>query len=535
MAQIIIDPLTRIEGHLKVTVEVDSGGKVTDALASGTMARGLEKLLQSRDSRDAPYVTERICGVCFTAHGLTSSMAVETAHGTTTVPEAARLIRNLIAGGAWLHDHPLHFYHLSAVDYLDMSVLTGYTGSDSYILKLKELITNEVNNPPVEGEYAGPFMPTYKADEYCVKDLNTVVTLVQHYLTALQIQAKAKKMSAIFGGKQPHQSGIVPGGVTQLPDSTKRTNFRTLLTEINSFITNTYVPDVLGLASGALLSLAKSNVGVGYQNYLSYGGFPEADGSFLYPEGAILSGVLNVSSRTDIVSNITEDITYGWYNSASGGVPTASDQVFTLDKTNAYTFVKAPRFKGQPMEVGPLARMMVALKRTTHPAYSHTAVQQFKALLDNGVQPGAVARHGARALETLMICDAMTRWLNELDSLIAASNTTIHDTAHWDPPVTATGSGLSEAPRGALGHWISISNSVIQRYACVVPTTWNASPKDSTYKGPIENALLGCPIPDTSNPINVGRIVRSFDPCLACAVHLITPSGDIKKFDSMVK
>lgn len=530
MTQIIIDPLTRIEGHLKITINVDNSNKVTDALVSGTMARGMEKLLQNRDSRDAPYVTERICGVCFTAHGLTSSMAVETAHGTIAVPEAARLIRNLIAGGAWLHDHVLHFYHLSAVDYLDMSVLTEYAGSDSYILKLKELISNELSNLPVEGEYAGPFLPVYKADEYCIKDLDTVVTLVQHYLTALQIQAKAKKMSAVFGGKQPHQSGIIPGGVTQLPDETKRNLFSSLLSEIISFITNTYVPDVLGIANGALLGLSKTTLGVGYQNYLSYGGFPEADGSFLYPEGAILNGVLNSSSRSGIVSNITEGVTYSWYNDLSGGVPSSSDQVFDLSREAAYTFVKAPRFKGQPMEVGPLARMMVAMKRKSHPVYKHTAVKQFISLINAGMQPGVVARHVARALETLILCDAMNRWLNELNSLIASNNTRIHDTDHWDPPVSATGSGLSEAPRGALGHWIAISNSLISKYACVVPTTWNASPRDTNYYGPIENALIGCPVPDASNPVNIGRIVRSFDPCLACAVHLITPDGNFKKY-----
>lgn len=530
MAQIIIDPLTRIEGHLKISVNVDSSNKVTDAGVSGTMARGMEKLLQNRDSRDAPYVTERICGVCFTVHGLTSSMAVETAHGTTAVPDAARLIRNLIAGGAWLHDHILHFYHLSAVDYLDMSVLTDYSGTDSYILKLKELISNELSNLPVEGEYAGPFLPTYKADEYCIKNLDTVVTLVQHYLTALQIQAKAKKMSAIFGGKQPHQSGIIPGGVTQLPDGTKRTLFSTLLSEIISFINTTYVPDVIGLATGALSGLSKTTVGVSYQNYLSYGGFPEANGNFLYPEGAVLNGVLYLSSRSEIASNISEDVTYSWYNNLSGGVPAASDQVFDLNKNNAYTFVKAPRFQGQPMEVGPLARLMVAMKQKSHPAYNHPAVQQFLSLINAGMQPGVVARHVARAVETLMLCDAMNRWLDELTSLSGSGNATIHDTAHWDPPVSATGFGLSEAPRGALGHWISISNSVINNYACVVPTTWNASPKDNNYYGPIENALIGCPVPDASSPINIGRIVRSFDPCLACAVHLITPDGDYNNF-----
>jgi Ni,Fe-hydrogenase I large subunit len=533
MAQIIVDPLTRIEGHLKVTVNVDTSGKVSDATAHGTMARGMEKLLQNRDPRDAPFITERLCGVCFTVHGWTSSMAVEKAHGTTSLPNAARLIRNLIAGGAWLHDHPLHFYHLSAVDYLDMSVLKNYTGSDTYILKLQNLITDEINEPPIEGDYAGPFLPTYAADSYCVKDLNTVVTLVQHYITALQIQAKAKKMSAIFGGKQPHQSTIVPGGVFMLPSAAQRTSFTSLLNEIITFIKNTYVPDVLNLAKGALNPLAKSTVGVGYQNYLAYGAFPQSTGQFLYPEGAIINGVLAETTRATIETNITEDVTYGWYNSASSGKPTVSDQVFDLAKSGAYSFVKAPRYKGQPMEVGSMARMMVAMKRTTHPAYNHTAVQQFKALIDGGIQPGVVARHAARALETLMLCDAMTVWMNELAALPTTS--TIRDTAHWNPPTTGSGYGMSEAPRGAVGHWVSISSSKIARYSILAPTTWNASPKDAKYRGPIENALIGCPVPDTSNPINVGRVVRSFDPCLACAVHLITPRGDINKFDAIVK
>jgi hydrogenase large subunit len=536
MTQITIDPLTRIEGHLKVEINV-TDGVVSDAKVSGTMARGIEKLLAGRDPRDATYVTERICGVCFCAHGWTSSLAVEHAHGTTQVPEAARLLRNLIAGACWLHDHPLHFYHLSALDYLDLSVLVNYTGTDTYINKIKDLVVAEVNNPPVDGQYAGPLLPTYNADSNCINDLDTVVACVQHYLDALVMQVKAKKMSAIFAGKQPHQSGIIAGGVTQLPTKNQRLQFQSMLNEQINFINNTYVNDVLTLGTGPLLGLAASTVGVGHPNFLSYGGFPESDGSFLYPEGALVNGTLSSSARSSIESDITEDITNAWYLPGGAGHPSLTSQEFALDKAGAYSFVKAPRYKGYPMEVGPLARMMVAINRPDHPAYNHSATQTFLSLVQQGVQPGAVARHAARALETQILCDAMIRWMNELDGLIeggrggSGQQVDIHDTAHWDPPATGQGYGMTEAPRGALGHWIKIADQKIDQYACVVPSTWNASPIDSTgVHGPYEQALIGAPIPDPDNPINVGRIIRSFDPCLACAVHIMTPDGNMKKF-----
>jgi len=536
---ITIDPLTRIEGHLKVEVTID-GGYVTDAKVSGTMARGIEKLLVSRDPRDATYVTERLCGVCFSAHGWASSLAVETAHGTKTLPEAARLLRNLIAGACWLHDHPLHFYHLSALDYLDLSVLANYTGTDTYIRKIKDRVIAEVNHPPVGGAYTGPLLPTYKPDGFCINDLDTVVMAVQHYLEALLMQVKAKKMSAMLAGKQPHQSGIVAGGVTSAPDKATRDAFRVMLAEQTAFITNTYVNDVYVLGTGPLLGLATSNVGVGYQNYLSYGGFPEADGSYLYPEGAILNGALipGSTSRSAIEPLLTEDIAKAWYKTGTDGKPSQTLQTFDLEKSGAYTFCKAPRYNGYPMEVGPLARMMIILNRPNHPAYSHSAFQTFKSLVLAGVQPGAVARHAARALETLILCDAIVRWLDELDALfapyeagLAPTPPRIHDTAHWDPPYSGQGYGMIEAPRGALGHWIKVAKHKTSQYACVVPGTWNASPTDKNgLKGPYEQALIGCPVPDPDNPINVGRIIRSFDPCIACAVHVITPSGKINKF-----
>lgn len=526
MAQIIIDPVTRIEGHLKVDIQVENG-IVTQSNVSGTMARGIENLLIGKDTRDAVYVTERICGVCFTAHGWTSSMAVEKAHGTTKLPDAARVIRNLIAGGAWLHDHPLHFYHLSALDFIDITVLGGYTGSDPNLIKIKDLVNKELADPPVEGAYAGPFVPTYAPDDYSIRDMDTVATLVLHYIKALEIQAKAKKMSAIFGGKQPHQSSIVPTGVTLFPSSAQRAQYREILDELADFVNNVYVPDVIGLGTNELLGLAQSDIGVGYQNYLAFGCFEESQGHLLYPSGVIINGILQNDTIEDIESKIAEDVSNSWYKENSAGHPTLSKQEFNLDKS-AYSFIKAPRYNNQPVEVGPLARMMVASKQTGHPIYNHAALQRFITLINNGVKPGVVARHAARALETQILCDAMYNWLDELENMASGGNTQTQDKAHWTPPQTGQGKGMSEAPRGALGHWITITDSKIGNYACVVPTTWNASPKDSAgFNGPIEEALTGCPVSDTDNPINIGRVVRSFDPCLACAVHIVSPEGII--------
>lgn len=514
MARIVIDPITRIEGHLGIEAEV-TNGKVTNAWARSTMARGLEKMLVGRDPRDATYVTERVCGVCTGSHGWASSIAVERAQGTQNLPELARLMRNLILGACWLHDKPLHFYYLSALDYLDVAVLTNYSGPNPYILKIKDLIREQ---------QAGPLLPRYTPDEYTVRDVNLVAHCIESYVKAFEVQAKAKKMSALFSGKQPHQSSIVPGGVTCLPDARQILTFRDLLNEVNEFIEKTYVEDVVTLGTGPLLKLASSEVGVGFQNYLSYGGFPE-DGTnlnFLLPAGVIINGSLDNTSTNppNIEKNINEDVKYGWYDPKDGGHPYNGKQNFQLDKGGAYTFSKAPRYKGEPMEVGPLARLMVAIKRNV----KHNAVETLKNLITKGAKPGAVARHAARALEALMVRDAMYRWLDELEKRIARGERIIHDTAHWAPPVSGQGYGLVEAPRGALGHWCVINNRVTQNYAMVVPTTWNASPRDSRGKvGPIERALIGCPVPNLENPINIVRIVRSFDPCIACAVHLIHP------------
>lgn len=509
--RIVIDPVTRIEGHLRVEMEVENG-KVVDAWCKGTMFRGFEQIVQDKDPRDAVYVTERICGVCMGSHGWASALSVEQAFGAK-VPTAGRLIRNLLVGALWLHDHPLHFYHLSALDYLDVTAVLNYGGSDPGLQQVKAKI-----KALVDAGDPYPLMPRYKPDEFTVNDPELVTTAVAHYLQALKIQAKAKKMSAIFGGKQPHQSSIVVGGVTGSANPEQLSQFKDLLTEVVNFVKNVYVPDVLAFGTGPLLPLAKAGVGAGPGNYLAYGAFPQDDEgkNSLYKAGVIMDNKLDGVQALN-PKKITESVTSSWYREGTGGHPEEEQTEVDLDKAGAYSFVKAPRYDGRPMEVGPLARMLVM---------RHGPLLDLVTRL--GILPGAVARHAARAMETLLIADAMPVWLEELSKL---RNPRIHDTEHWEPPLKGEGVGLNEAPRGALGHWVKVENRKVKHYQIVVPTTWNASPRDEKgARGPIEQALIGTPIPDPDNPVNAVRVIRSFDPCLACAVHVVEPATGREKW-----
>lgn len=515
MAKIVIDPITRIEGHLKIVVEVESG-KVVDAQAVGTMYRGLEPLLQGRDPRDATYVTERACGVCAGAHGWTSSLALDQAFGAK-VPAGGRILRNLIIGAMWLHDHPLHFYHLSALDYIDVLAIAKYQGSDPNLLAVKGKIVKLV-----EAGDTAPLTPRYNPDQFSVNDPELVTTAVAHYLKALEMQAKAKKMSALFGGKQPHQSSIVVGGVTMLPNLEAIEQFRSMLLEQIEFIEKIYLQDVVTFGTGPLLPLAQAGVGGGYPNFLSYGAFglDNSGKDFFLKPGVITDGNLSSIHAMD-AKKVTEDVRYAWYQASNEGkTPDKENTKLDLDKKEGYSFIKAPRYEGKPMEVGPLARMLV---------------MQPKVLMDlvakYNIKLGAVARHAARAVETVLLANEMLNWINELEKEIV-SGLKIHDTDHWEAPEQSDGVGLTEAPRGALGHWIRIKDYKVANYQMVVPSTWNFSPRDDQgNRGPAEQALIGVPVPDPENPINVVRVIRSFDPCIACAVHLIDPSSNqIRQF-----
>jgi len=515
MGKVIIDPVTRIEGHLKVEVEV-TNGVITDAKSIGTMFRGFEPLLRGRDPRDATYVTERTCGVCAGSHGLASSLCLDQAFGAK-VPAGGRLIRNLMIGAMWLHDHPLHFYHLSALDYLDITAVAKYQGSDPALLRVKDKISKLI-----EAGDTAPLTPRYEPDEYCVNDPELVTTAVAHYLQALNMQAKAKKMSALFAGKQPHQSSIVVGGVTMLPNIEVVEQFRSMLLEQIDFIENVYLQDVLTFGTGPLLPLAQAGVGASYGNYMSYGGFPLDDEGkeFLFPPGVVMDGNLSNVMPID-QSKITEGVTHSWYKDhPNGDHPYDEDTVPDINKQDAYSFIKAPRYDGKPVEVGPLARMLVM----QHPDFMNIVSKY-------NIKPGAVARHAARAFETTLLARAMLTWCDQLEAEMG-KGLRIHDTEHWEAPATGQGAGMTEVPRGSLGHWIKIKNHVTENYQMVVPTTWNFSPKDAQGNyGPLEKSLIGVPVPDENNPINIVRVIRSYDPCLACAIHLIDPqTNEIRKF-----
>ena len=514
--KIVVDPVTRIEGHLKVTVEVENG-KVKDAWSSGTMARGFEALLHGKDPRDAPFVTSRICGVCYSVHQLTSARALDMAFGAK-VPWGGTLLRNLAMGAQFIYDHILHFYHLSALDYLDIMAIAKYSGKDKGLNAVRDKIVGLVK--------AGdtfPLTPRYKPDEFCVKDPELVTTAVKHYVDALAMQAKARNMGAIFGGRQPHYQSIVVGGFTQLPDINQVARFRTMLDEQAKFVNEVYVPDVLAFGTGPLFPLAKIGLGGGHYNYLAYGALEldRAGKKLVFPSG-VITGMDPAKIKVDPFdpNKITESVKHSWYKKDKPQHPYNGRQDFDMDRKDAYSFVKAPRYDGKPMEVGPLARMLVAEN------------PDVLGLFKKGVKPGVVARHAARAIETKLVVDACYKWCDELLSEMTKPGFKIHDTAHWEPPKTGMGAGFYEAPRGALGHWVKVKDKKIDNYQCVVPSTWNASPRcEKKHRGPYEESLIGAPVPDPDNPINVVRIIRSFDPCLACAVHIIDPkTNELKKF-----
>lgn len=512
MAQtIVVDPVTRIEGHLRIEVQVD-GGKVVDAKAQGTLWRGIEVLLQGKDPRDAAVITQRICGVCPAEHALASIQNLDMAFGAE-VPDNGRIIRNLVAGANFIQSHILHFYHLAALDYLDIMAVANYKGSDPDLLAVKDKIVTLVK----AGDTA-PLTPRYAPDQFCVNDPEIVTTAVYHYIQALDKRKKAQEMLAIFGGKMPHHVTYVPGGVTVQVTPDRVAAFRSRLLELIDFINNVYLKDVLLFGTGPLKPLHDAKVGFGCGNFLAYGMFDLGKSGDIknryLKSGAIFNGDLANVNPVD-PGKIAEYVKYSWYaDKTTGKHPWDGETVPQYGKEGAYSWLKAPRYDGKPMEVGPLARQLV---------------HQDKGFMDLvskiGAWPSAVARHAARAYECKLVADGMLKWLEELNPDKPVCN-------EKPVPQKGKGMGLVEAARGALGHFIEIENGKTKNYQCVVPTTWNCSPRDDKgIKGPVEQALIGAPVPDPNNPINVVRIVRSFDPCIACAVHLIHPdTNEILKF-----
>ena len=506
--KVVIDPVTRIEGHLRVEVLVDDG-EVKEARSGGTLFRGFEIFLRGRDPRDAQQITQRVCGVCPISHGVASTLCLDSAFGIAdAVPKNGRILRNLILGANFVQSHILHFYHLAALDYVDVMAVADYDGLAPAL--------NAVRDFAARG-HLQPFVPRYEGDYRFDKDTN--VDLVADYVEALRVRRVAHEMLALFAGKAPHCAGLVPGGVPWRPTEDKMAAFLARLNDCRRFIDNVYLPDVRAVAE---VYPDYGLVGRGCGNFLAYGVFDAEDGvaehdrrkRFL-PGGSTTRELAHAALD---VGNITEDVTGSWFDGETRH-PSEGETRPNAGKEGGYSWLKAPRYDGRPHEVGPLARLMVAYA-AGEPAVKGLLDPHLEDLGITGADlPSVLGRHLARALETKLVADAMVDWVLQLDvdgpSAVDA-----------EVPDEAVGYGITEAPRGALGHWVDIKGGKVANYQLVVPTTWNAGPTDGDGQpGPIEQALIGTKIRDEENPVEVVRIVRSFDPCLACAVHVVDFAG----------
>ena len=458
-----IDPISRIEGHLKVEVDIDTVNgvqQVVDARSTGTLFRGFERILEGRDPRDAPIITSRICGVCPAAHSQAAVLMLDDAF-SLTAPTAGRLLRNLVHGSCFLESDILHFYLLCLPDF-------------------------------IKGPGMAPWQPGWDTGNRL--DRKTEDALRGHYLKAIEMRRKAHQMGAIFGGKLPHTPAFLPGGFTAVCSGQNKTDFSAYLTELIGFIQDIYIPDSELLAS---LFDEYLTIGKGYGNLLSFGAFRENDAgtNMLFQRGRMPDGG---SVATVDMAQVTEDVGFSWYEASTDGKhPSVGDTLPRHPKGDAYSWLKAPRYNGVNYEVGPLARMAI------------------NGDYDNGVS--VMDRHRARAREALKIAQAMQTWL-------AALSTGTTGAVDYSMPESATGVGITEAPRGALGHWIEIEGGRIARYQVITPTCWNCSPRDTAgNRGPMEEALIGTPIAVADQPMEVLRVVHSFDPCLDCATHVFRP------------
>ena len=557
MPRVVVDPVTRIEGHLRIEAEVDRGA-VQDAWSSSTMFRGIEIILKGRDPRDAWAFTQRICGVCTTVHAIASIRAVENAIGSAPPPNA-RLLRNLIIGAQAVQDHVIHFYHLHALDWVD--VVSALSADPAKTSSLAESISDWPLSSAkyftgvrdrlkgfVDRGQLGPFANAYWGHPAYRLPPEANLMAVAHYLEGLEWQREFIKMHAVLGGKNPHlQSFLVGGMATPIdPNSQAALNTHTIaalkqfVANARDFVTRVYIPDLLAIAS-FYKDWAGHGRGVG--NYLAYGEYPDDDGvrpALFLPSGIIRGRDLSKVEPFD-QTKVTEYVSHSWYDYQGGDDvalhpsrgetqpnytgPTPPYELLGTPQAKKYSWLKSPRYDGEPMEVGPLARMLVAY------GSGHARVKELvgAVLKQLNVGPEALfstlGRVAARGTETQVIAEKMDAWVDALAANMGSGELRIHDNSKWDPstwPADAMGAGFHEAPRGALGHWVHIQNGLISNYQCVVPSTWNAGPRDAKdRRGPYEEALLATPVADPERPIEILRTVHSFDPCMACGVHVV--------------
>jgi hydrogenase large subunit len=562
--RVVVDPITRIEGHLRIEAQME-GNRIAKAYSAGTMVRGIEIILRGRDPREAWAFAQRICGVCTLVHGLASVRAVENALDYT-IPPNAQLIRNLMNGAQYVHDHVMHFYHLHALDWVD--VVSALNADPAATSVLAQSISSYPKSSPgyftdmqkklkdfVEGGQLGIFAQAYWGHPAYKLPPEANLMAVAHYLEALSWQRDVAKLHAIFGGKNPHPNFLVGGVACPIDlnsdsaiNAKRLAQVQEVINKMNTFVDQVYIPDLLTIA-GFYKDWAARGEGLG--NFLTYGDFPEKGmddpASFLIPGGAILNRDLSTIHEVDMTAEdeIQESVAHSFYDYSQGkdsslhpydgetslNYTGPKPPYQQLDVDNSYSWMKSPRWKGHAMEVGPLARVLMLY------AKGH---DQTKELVDMTLKKldvpvtalfSTLGRTAARGLETKVIGDMMQTWFNNLVANIKAGDTKTFNEKLWDPetwPAQAKGVGFMEAPRGGLAHWIVIEDQLIKNYQAVVPSTWNAGPRDqSGQPGAYEAALQdNHTLHDPQQPIEILRTIHSFDPCIACAVHVTDPNGE---------
>jgi hydrogenase large subunit len=563
MAQrIVVDPVTRIEGHLRIEAEIKDG-KIVDAYSSSTMVRGLENIVKGRDPRDVWAFVQRTCGVCTTVHAIASVRAVEDALGIA-IPPNAEMVRNIMEGALYMHDHAVHFYHLHALDWVD--VVSALNADPAGTSQIAQSISKWPKSSPgyfsdvqnrikkfVESGQLGIFANGYWGHSQMKLPAEVNLLAVAHYLEALEWQKEIVKVHTILGGKNPHPNYLVGGMACAINEEStgglnaeRLAHVGKLLKDGYDFIDQVYIPDLLAIASfykdwGA--------IGKGIGNYMSYGDFPTNGygdpSNFKFQQGVILNRDLSTVHDVDHRNgDIEEFVNNSWYADYAEGAGTGrhpwdgetnieysgpTPPFEHLDVEGKYSFVKTPRWQGKPVEVGPLSRLLVGYARgneeiqeTVNGALSHLDVP-VDALFST------LGRTAARGIESKLVAGWTLEFYNQLLTNIKNGDKRMATMDLWEPskwPIECKGVGFTEAPRGGLAHWIRIKDGKTENYQQVVPTTWNASPRDPNGQlSAYESSLLDTPVADPELPLEIIRTVHSFDPCLACAVHLYDEHG----------
>jgi quinone-reactive Ni/Fe-hydrogenase large subunit len=539
--KIVIDPITRIEGHLRVEVEIDEEGVVEEAFVSGQLFRGIEIILKDRDPRDAGLLAGRICGVCTNSHFRGAIEAVEDAY-KIEIPKNAEIIRDLMAMALFIQDHVVHFYHLHLLDFVDV------TSALKAVPKLATKEAHRYSNKPFRNSHShyeellekinkfikagrlGPFANGYWGHgEYILTPEQNLI-LLSHYFEALEFQRYISKAIAIFGGKTPHPQSLVVGGVTSVADMLnvgRLNDYIFIIKRAREFIDRAYLPD-MRLLTIACREDIKAGVGRANGNFLSVGGYEFDKKQQLFCSGVIYNHDFKNIEKFD-ESKITEKVDRAWYKDDK---PFYTDlnsdgSLKTQKNSDKYSWIKAPRYDNKTMETGPLARVLISYLKENRLIKSFVDEFLKDTDLDLIDLSTTVGRNATRAIETAYICEYIFKLVS-----ILTQNMKYYDVdtcARYDfnsLPKETKGRAFLEVPRGVLSHFINIENQKIKNYSVIAPTTWNATPKNfDQIRGAYEEALIGIKLEDSSKPLEILKVIHSFDPCLACAVHVMDIKG----------